>query len=439
MEVETAKNGSAVLEEIPNGGSTTEEAAAKPAAARSKRKRSRSKTPSQFGKDDAKKSLHVNITKLNEDVKGKVIFEKEENGKSTEAETKDDSIEKGKEEKNEITENGDHASPQKDEVQSTKREPTPKNITPKKEKSKRKPSEERETVENDDKQQQHLSRKEQHMTKRTSTRNKSSKQETEVENHEVTDMDPLLIADEPEAELQFEETSDIESGKNSPVVRCATRRSLTRNIPTPKTPKSPEMDGDSKCSTPTNQQQNGCEAGSEDVSNDSTDTHNASTRAVAGGDTSQLEFDDSAYLTASRERSLTETLRSLSARRPIRGSDEYRKMALRRARGKADLEGNDGDEEDWSVRVGGSVKRKGRSITPDEDRKKFKAEGRASPSGSLFGSPLAVLRNRFLGDCSSTPKLLGYRDARYNLAYGEMPNENGVNGDDEKKSWCSVM
>nr|CAI5863564.1 unnamed protein product [Callosobruchus analis] len=397
MDVETSKNGTAAPEGVHNGETKAEEAAAKAAAPRSKRKRSRSNTPNTLNREEAMKNLHVNITKLTDDLKGKEIVEKEENGKSSDevpSEKNDNSIENSKEvEKIEVKENGDHTSAQKEEVNSSNKEPAPKEPTPKKEKSKPAQSEEKAAIELDDTKQPHMSRKEQYMNKRSSARIKS-KQDTDVESHEVTDMDPLLIADEPEAELQFEETSDIESGKNSPVVRCDTRRSLTRNIPTPKTPKSPEVDLDSKCSTPTNQQQNGCDGGSDDVSNDSTDTHNASIKAVDGGDVTRLEFDDSAYLNATRERSLSETLRSLSARRPIRGSDDYRKMALRRARGKADLEAEDGDEEDWSVRVGGGIKRKGRSVTPDEERKKFKAEGGASPGGSLFGSPLAILRNR---------------------------------------------
>lgn len=53
------------------------------------------------------------------------------------------------------------------------------------------------------------------------------------------EMEPLILEpDEPEPELQFDENSDLESGKNSPIVsRCTTRRSQIRNVPTPKTPR----------------------------------------------------------------------------------------------------------------------------------------------------------------------------------------------------------
>lgn len=56
---------------------------------------------------------------------------------------------------------------------------------------------------------------------------------------EQIELEPLADEpDEPEPELQFDENSDLESGKNSPAVsRCTTRRSQIRNVPTPRTPR----------------------------------------------------------------------------------------------------------------------------------------------------------------------------------------------------------
>nr|CAI5863562.1 unnamed protein product [Callosobruchus analis] len=100
MDVETSKNGTAAPEGVHNGETKAEEAAAKAAAPRSKRKRSRSNTPNTLNREEAMKNLHVNITKLTDDLKGKEIVEKEENGKSSDevpSEKNDNSIENSKE------------------------------------------------------------------------------------------------------------------------------------------------------------------------------------------------------------------------------------------------------------------------------------------------------------------------------------------------------
>ncbi|KAJ8974031.1 hypothetical protein NQ317_001819 [Molorchus minor] len=271
-----------------------------------------------------------------------------------------------------------------------------------------------------------------------------SNQPNEFES-ETIEMDPLIISDEVDPELQFDETSDMESGKGSPVIpRCRTRRSQTRNIPTPKTPKSVEQDVDSEKNsivpTTTDLIENNTDLPKTDKlddTQDSAETDNLSTRAEAGGDITRMDFienhnsylTDDSYLNASRERSLSETLRSLSARRPIRPLDDYRRRAIRINQERSDL-----NMPFESEHIATGQKRKNRSTTP-EDRKKFKSD---SPS-SLFSSPLATLRNKFRSDLpSSTPKLLGYRDGQSELHFNDEQNMV-YNGDDEKKSWCSIM
>ncbi|KAJ8945041.1 hypothetical protein NQ318_019036 [Aromia moschata] len=173
---------------------------------------------------------------------------------------------------------------------------------------------------------------------------------------------------------------------------------------------------------------------------DSMDTVNLSTMVVIGSDVTRMDYienhssnltDDLSYLNASRERSLGETLRSLSARRPIRPTDDYRRKAIRLNQEKSELNLPYHSED---IMTG--LKRKNRSITP-EDRKKFKTD---SPVlNSVFSSPLSNLRNKFRSDLpSSTPKLLGFKDGKSELHYND--EQNMVHSaDDEKKSWCSVM
>lgn len=251
---------------------------------------------------------------------------------------------------------------------------------------------------------------------------------------DVVEMDSLILcADEPEAELQFDDNSDgLESGKSSPVLRCLTRRSQTRNIPTPKTPKSVVEEAEEK--TPSQEVIADTEKKSE-IDSDSFNS-NISTKVQVGGDSTRLNcsesgfLDDSAYLNASRERSFSDTLRGLSSRRTIRPiSTDYRKQALENRKSEY-LQLNDNLE-----RVHG-LKRKERSETP-EDRKKFKAD---SPGFlSRFASPLINLKNKFRAEVpSSTPKLTGFKEKdaskeSLNAEVGEVVEIEG------KQSWCTVM
>ncbi|XP_030764176.1 proteoglycan 4-like [Sitophilus oryzae] len=260
---------------------------------------------------------------------------------------------------------------------------------------------------------------------------------------EGEDMDPLVIAsDEPDPELQFDETSDLESGKGSPLIpRCKTRRSHTRNIPTPKTPKSLDSDSDkaSVSATPDIPDTESTKAENLNDTHDSLEAENASIIAEAGSDVTRLNYtafedsevsEDQSYFNSVREKSLRDTLRHLSPRRPIHGSDSYRVRAMKNNKSKLETSLNDSLD-----RVVG-MKRK-RSFTPEE-RKKFKAD---SPGlVGFFSSPLKSFGNRFLytaEDGGSTPKLTGYKDEHKDI-HEDIKGIVSVD-DIEKKNWCSVM
>ncbi|KAG5889250.1 hypothetical protein JTB14_006386 [Gonioctena quinquepunctata] len=265
---------------------------------------------------------------------------------------------------------------------------------------------------------------------------------------DTVEMDPLIITDEPDPELQFDENSDMESGKGSPVIpRCVTRRSQTRNIPTPKTPKTQEQDQESEKDIAVSEEIEGIvPLKKDDLNNtcDSTDTIDTSTKAQVGSDVTRLEYteknisvpEDTSYLDASRERSLSETLRCLSARKPIRATDHYRRTVFKNAQQRTDLN-LPYPSHDPVEQVITGVKRKDRSATPEETKKmRSDSPGRTS----LFSSPFSSIRSRFKSDVpSSTPKLLGYRDAESNLHYQQDMQIADRNGVDEKNSWCSVM
>lgn len=260
--------------------------------------------------------------------------------------------------------------------------------------------------------------------------------EENIQKEETVEMDSLVLSvDEPDPELQFDDNSDdLESGKVSPVLRCFTRRSQTRNIPTPKTPKSIAEDVDSKnSSTPTAEE---VEQTVKTAENESVDSFN-SVKVEVGGDSTRLNssewgfLDDSAYLNASRERSLSETLRNLSSRRTIRPiSTDYRKQALQN---RNHLQLNDNLE-----RVHG-LKRKERSETPEE-RKKFKID--PSSLFSRFTSPLMNLKNKLgLNIASSTPKLTAYQPKDDDLSVNNDDIGDCIEGNevDGKKNWCILM
>lgn len=435
-------------------------------------RRSRSQTPQKKTEDS--KTLHITLKKLDSELNGKEIHE--ETAK-VEAEKIDNNVENDKKnESKSLTEECNNAEgesskdkqAQKQKEEKTKKEETKKvNNKEKKEEIKKtniqEGKEESKKLINQEKKEEIKHNQEKKETKKAETskketpkKEKKDKGKTEATaqinepDTETVEMDPLVITDEADPELQFDENSDVESGKGSPVIpRCATRRSQTRNIPTPKTPKSVDQDVDSEKNsathTPTADVDNDVDSLKTDNLNDSCeymDTINLSTKAEVGSDATRLDyiehhnsnFEESSYVSASREKSLSETLRGLSARRSIRPLDDYRRRVLRSNQEKSSL--NMGYTSHDSVeQVSTGIKRKGRSITP-EDRKKFKID--SPDTNSLFSNSFANIRNKFKSDLpSSTPKLLSYRDANNRLRYSD--EDNFENGDDEKKSWCSIM
>ncbi|KAL1494262.1 hypothetical protein ABEB36_009886 [Hypothenemus hampei] len=251
---------------------------------------------------------------------------------------------------------------------------------------------------------------------------------------ENIEMEALILAsDEPDPELQFDESSDKDSGKGSPIQpRCKTRRSHTRNIPTPKTPKN-DSESNSAAPTPTPETIND--------TNESLNVEDASTRAQIGSDSTRLDFvasnitldenastPDDSYLNYSRDLSVSEHLRNLSARKTIRPlNDSYRLRAFKNCQNRSDLNLLYSDDVD---RVTG-VKRK-RSSSPEE-RKKFKSDYSLV---SYLTSPLSNLKNKFLPDFRKrTPMLIGYKDSN-NEIHGEA---EVVSEEIEKKNRCTIM
>lgn len=251
---------------------------------------------------------------------------------------------------------------------------------------------------------------------------------------EPTEMDPLILTDEPDPELQFDENSDMESVKGSPIQsRCKTRRSHSRHIPTPKTPKSAtDSESEKNSVAPTPTPENLTETG------DSLTLADVSTRAESGSDTTRLnelshELADDSYLNYTRERSLSETLRGLSARRTIRPiNDSYRQRAFKNSVNKSDLN-SPYLGHDLVDRISG-LKRK-RSQTPEE-RKKYKTETGYSFT-SYLTSPLTIIKNKFSSD-DSTPKLTGYKDGT-NEIHGEGTYSDVISEENDKKNRCAIM
>lgn len=251
---------------------------------------------------------------------------------------------------------------------------------------------------------------------------------------EPVEMDSLILTDEPDPELQFDENSDMESVKGSPIQsRCKTRRSHSRHIPTPKTPKSAtDSESEKNSVAPTPTPENLTETG------DSLALADVSTRAETGSDTTRLdalsnELADDSYLNYTRERTLGETLRGLSARKTIRPiNDSYRQRAFKNSVNKSDLN-SPYLGHDLVDRISG-LKRK-RSQTPEE-RKKYKTETGYNFT-SYLTSPLTIIKNKFSSD-GSTPKLTGYKDGT-NEIHGEGTYSDVISEEPDKKNRCAIM
>ncbi|KRT79643.1 hypothetical protein AMK59_7621 [Oryctes borbonicus] len=283
------------------------------------------------------------------------------------------------------------------------------------------------------------------------------------------EMEPLVLETEDiDPELEFDEGSDIDSQSSSPIIRCRTRRSQARNIPTPKTPRTIDSNGDDKTSecsdkpsvvavatpevTDTESEVSvfkpvtdvyGSKKLFEKISEEEFDSfQNMSTKAIAGNDTTRNvdlssypdnEFEYSPFVIQSRERSVGETLKLLSARRSIKSSKEYtlqkadvrdyRTLPPRPKRSTLD-------------KISG-LKRKN-SDSPDYP-KRFKSE--PPRLLSYISSPIVNIKNHFAKSeiPSSTPKLTGYKSK--NVFDNTNVSKITLNetGEIAEKKWCTVI
>lgn len=280
------------------------------------------------------------------------------------------------------------------------------------------------------------------------------------------EMDPLILdKDEEEAipELQFDENDlEVESeGSNS---RCKTRRSVSRNVSTPKTPKTVEQEefeivdqfldrGGSvtpKAVTSSNESQNNiiCEIDLNDSSDtqSSVSTSNISTRAVAGSDaTRNIDltgqdsglFEENSFSNSS-SKSFADTLKCLSGRKAIRSlgttpnRTDYRKHVL-----KKNNVGNRGDlyaDYESVEKISLGMKRKSRSFSPSQS-KRVKRE--VSNFFSYLPNPFSNLRNSFKR--SSTPKLLTMETKCTFDDDEKLDKIKLETGAENEKKWCNVM
>lgn len=283
-------------------------------------------------------------------------------------------------------------------------------------------------------------------------------------------MEPLILnVEEAEPELEFDENSESDSHKDSPnSVRCKTRRSQTRNIPTPKTPKSIPSDTEETTAQEilvttseieiTNGETNTNSAPTEmiivleeeilsvdentaDTNDSSQSLDNVSMKVEVGSDsTRNIEttlcedtvMDPNSFLNLAKEKSFTETLRRMSSRRPIRSTQNYQK-----AENFIPLPLNRNMSLRPSVERISGVKRKNRSETP-ENKKKPKID--ASGFFSYISSPINNIKNKFLKSDvpSSTPKLTGYKDKIF-----EKANVSKIDAELDDipadKKWCVLM
>ncbi|RZC34326.1 hypothetical protein BDFB_006674 [Asbolus verrucosus] len=262
-----------------------------------------------------------------------------------------------------------------------------------------------------------------------------------------TEMDPLILSDEPDPELVFEENSDLESGRSSPILtRCKTRRSITRSIPTPKTPKSVEENENVTPSPPIEV----------DVTNKDCDQElnvtfescadDISTKAEAGSDSTRLDYmnkdfsnlETNSFLQEAKNKSFGETLRHLSTRRTIRPiNDDYRRRFLQTNFDKTDYSATYPTRNSVERISSVGIKRKNCSEGDEECSKRFKSE--APGFFSKFTSPLTSIRNTFRSDIpSSTPKLTGYKDEKFMLEDDDISSKMCEVQDGERR-WCSIM
>ncbi|KAF5285458.1 hypothetical protein FQR65_LT02298 [Abscondita terminalis] len=296
---------------------------------------------------------------------------------------------------------------------------------------------------------------------------KQTKEKTSNSPSNSVEMDPLILdKDDEEAipELQFDENDvEVESeGSNS---RCKTRRSQSRNISTPKTPKTVEPEefeivdqfldiGGSATPKPVTpsieapQSSILCEIDLNDTSDtqSSVSTSNVSTKAVSGSDaTRNVEltgydsglFEDSTSFSNTANKSFGDTLKNLSGRRAIRTlgtpyRTDYRRRVLKKTstENKGDLYADYESVEQISM----GIKRKSRSFSPIHS-KRMKRE--TSNFLSYFSNPFSNFRSSLKR--SSTPKLITMETK---CEFDDNEKFDKVNyeiGAENEKKWCSVM
>ncbi|KAB0795489.1 hypothetical protein PPYR_12328 [Photinus pyralis] len=283
------------------------------------------------------------------------------------------------------------------------------------------------------------------------------------------EMDPLILEkedEEPIPELQFDE-NDIEVESEGSNSRCKTRRSHSRNVSTPKTPKIADQEAeeleivDLSCDSRGGSVTPKKMASSNDPNiininlqppeetidlNDTSDTYssvstdNLSTKAVVGNDaTRNFDFtgqDSSIFDTTTNStfsnRSYADTVKSLSGRRGIHSAacDNYRKYVLKNTvDGKGDIYSD--YESVQKITMG--MKRKSRSFSPTPS-KRVKSD---SPGlFSYLSSPITNFRQTFKK--SSTPQLVMVEKCDFDTDgdFDKIKLENGM-GDGKKR--CNIM
>lgn len=335
------------------------------------------------------------------------------------------------------------------------------------------------------------------ITNSQSTEN--SEMQKSVGNDENSDLEPLVFdSEDTELQCQSETPSDRSSEiDKSPILnRCQTRRSQTRNVPTPKTPKSLDFNGDAECKsevrvnvtrltvapevivTPpvedseeiesqdnvsdstinakpeeTNEV---CEDSDEDLANASVFvnyTGNDTTRNFDITTTSTQEDDSPSFLETTKDLSYGETLRCIGGRKGLR--QHYANHAPRFYKSTNDLTSKDLTDavKKYTPAPSSGQKRKlnanNRDSSPDE-YKRVKIDGDTGTSGimSFIQSPFQTKPGR-TEIPSSTPKLTSFKYTPHHQGstvidevskidlelHHERPNITTA----ESKKWCSIM
>lgn len=282
---------------------------------------------------------------------------------------------------------------------------------------------------------------------------------------ESPEFEPLTQeSEEVYPELVFDENSDLDSRKSSPVLsRCKTRRSQTRNIPTPKTPKSMvlEQNGDaeknsedfdkqSEISVATGQSLE-VEVDPDDLASlkedESTKTENEnsvdnenfaendnSTDNTLNDEPQNSDFTFHEELNNTyKDRSLGDTMRGLSSRRTIRPVGDYRKFTFNKE--GVNLQDIVGPRS--SVEKITGVKRKFGTETQEQNKK-----SRLDVSGffSYVTHPISHIKTHLTRSPakSSTPTLTGYIE-KDELFENQIDLTGNGEKDKSPNKWCVIM